>query len=139
MENFEEKIWRKTFLEYVWLGKEKGKQMMELKCFLPEPTKIFYLQNGEKTEWRLMGCLVCVFKQPFSVFKQLCTYFHTFFYSHVFSQIFSNNNFRFLNTYTKPALIFSSSTKIPMRPCLYYFILFLPWQLAVSNVALLFF
>ena len=50
------------------------------------------------------GCLVCVFKQLFSVFKQHFTYFNAFFHSHVFSQMFSNNNFQFLNTYTKRAL-----------------------------------
>ena len=47
------------------------------------------------------GCLVCVFKQPFSVFKQYFTYFYTFFHPHVFPQMFSNNNFQFLNTCTK--------------------------------------
>ena len=104
MKNFEEKIWRKTFLKCVWLGGEEGKQMMRSKCFLPEPTKIFSLQNEEKTEWRLRGCLVYVFKQPFSVFKQHFMYFNTLFYPHVFPQIFLNNNFQFLNTHTKRAL-----------------------------------
>ena len=47
------------------------------------------------------GCLVCVFKQPFSVFKQYFTYFYTFFHPHVFPQMFSNNNFQFLNICTK--------------------------------------
>ena len=51
------------------------------------------------------GCLVCVFKQLFSVFKQYFTYFHTLFHPHVFSQMFSNNNFQFLNTYTKRVFI----------------------------------
>ena len=50
------------------------------------------------------GCLVCVFKQPFLIFKQHFMYFHPFFHSHVFPQIFSNNNFQFLNIYTKQAL-----------------------------------
>ena len=36
----------------------------------------------------LWGCLVCDFKQPFSVFKQNFTYFNVLFHSHVFSQIF---------------------------------------------------
>ena len=49
----------------------------------------------------LRGCLVCVFKQPFSVFKQHFTHFNALFHPHVFSQIFSNNNFQFLNTCTK--------------------------------------
>ena len=49
----------------------------------------------------LWGCLVCVFKQLFSVFKQHFTHFNSLFHSHVFSQMFSNNNFQFLNTYTK--------------------------------------
>ena len=52
----------------------------------------------------LRGCLVCVFKQPFSVFKQHFTYFYILFHPHVFSQMFSNNNFQFLNTYTKRTL-----------------------------------
>ena len=41
----------------------------------------------------LGGCLVYVFKQQFSVFKQHFTHFHTLFHPYVFSQIFSNNNF----------------------------------------------
>ena len=49
------------------------------------------------------GCLVCNFKQPFSVFKQHFTHFNALFHPHVFSQIFSNNNFQFLNTCTKRA------------------------------------
>ena len=43
------------------------------------------------------GCLVCVFKQPFSIFKQHFTHFNILFYPHVFLQMFSNNNFQFLN------------------------------------------
>ena len=49
----------------------------------------------------LRGCLVYVFKQSFSVFKQYFKYFHILFHSHVFPQVFSNNNFQFLNTCTK--------------------------------------
>ena len=52
----------------------------------------------------LRGCLVYSIKQPFSVFKQHFTHFNVLFHPHVFSQIFSNNNFQFLNTYTKRAL-----------------------------------
>ena len=52
------------------------------------------------------GCLVCVFKQPFSVFKQHFTHFNTFFHLHVFPQIFLNNNFHFLNIHTKRTLNF---------------------------------
>ena len=33
-----------------------------------------------------MGCLVWQFKQYFSIFKQHYTYFHTFFYPHIFSK-----------------------------------------------------
>ena len=47
------------------------------------------------------GYLICIFKQLFSVFKQYFTHFHTFFYPHVFPQMFLNNNFQFLNTCTK--------------------------------------
>ena len=37
----------------------------------------------------LGGCLILLFKQQFSVFKQHYTYFHILFHLHVFSQ---NNN-----------------------------------------------
>ena len=47
---------------------------------------------------------VYVFKQQFSVFKQYFTHFNAFFHSHVFSQMFLNNNFQFLNIHTKQAL-----------------------------------
>ena len=53
---------------------------------------------------QLRGYLVCVFKQQFLVFKQYYTYFDTFFHSHVFLKMFLNNNFQFLNIYTKRAL-----------------------------------
>ena len=48
--------------------------------------------------------MVYVFKQLFLIFKQYFTYFYVLFHPHVFSQMFSNNNFQFLNTYTKRAL-----------------------------------
>ena len=48
--------------------------------------------------------MVCIFKQHFSVFKQHFTYFNALFHPHVFSQIFLNNNFQFLNIYTKRVL-----------------------------------
>ena len=60
--------------------------------------------EGTKLAQKLRGCLVYVFKQPFSVFKQHFTHFNTLFYPHVFSQIFLNNNFQFLNTHTKRTL-----------------------------------
>ena len=50
------------------------------------------------------GCLVYVFKQQLSVFKQHFTHFNALFHPHVFPQIFLNNNFQFLNTHTKRAL-----------------------------------
>ena len=50
------------------------------------------------------GCLVYVFKQQFSVFKQYFTHFNALFHPHVFPQMFLNNNFQFLNTHTKRAL-----------------------------------
>ena len=53
------------------------------------------------------GRLVCVFKRPFLVFKQHFTHFNALFHPHVFPQMFSNNNFQFLNTYTKRPLYFS--------------------------------
>ena len=52
----------------------------------------------------MWGCLVCVFKQLCSVFKQHFTHFNALFHPYVFPQMFSNNNFQFLNTYTKRAL-----------------------------------
>ena len=54
--------------------------------------------------WKLRGCLVCDFKQLFSIFKQHFTHFNTLFHPHVFPQMFLNNNFQFLNTQTKRAL-----------------------------------
>ena len=63
----------------------------------------FVFENWDLWE-SLRGCLVCIFKQQFSVFKQHFTHFNTFFHPHVFPQIFSNNIFQFLNTHTKRAL-----------------------------------
>ena len=62
------------------------------------------LIGKKKKGWSLWWWLVCVFEQQFSVFKQYYMYFHTLFHPHAFSQMFSNNNFQFLNTYTKRAL-----------------------------------
>ena len=53
--------------------------------------------------------MVCIFKQPFFIFKQYFTYFYIFFHPHVFSQIFSNNNFQYLNTCIKLAPSFRYS------------------------------
>ena len=61
----------------------------------------FFYSTIECNCRKLRECLVCVFKQPFLIFKQYFTHFNTLFYPHVFSQIFSNNNFQFLNTCTK--------------------------------------
>ena len=58
----------------------------------------------------LRGCLVYIFKQQFSVFKQHFTHFNALFHPHVFPQMFLNNNFQFLNTYTKQALNLPFST-----------------------------
>ena len=54
-------------------------------------------------------CLVCDFKQQFSVFKQHFTYFNALFHPHVFPKMFSNNNFQFLNTCTKWAAQFKET------------------------------
>ena len=59
------------------------------------------LKRRKKKGRKSRGCLVCVFKQSFSVFKQHVTHFNTLFHPHVFPQIFLNNNFLFLNTHTK--------------------------------------
>ena len=53
---------------------------------------------------RVRRCLVNVFKQQFSVFKQHFTYFHILFHPHVFSQKLLNNDFQFLNTCIKRVL-----------------------------------
>ena len=53
------------------------------------------------------GCLVCIFKQHFLVFKQYFTHFNALFHPHVFPQIFLNNNFQFLNICTKRTLYLS--------------------------------
>ena len=65
--------------------------------------------SSAKLDEMLRGCLVCVFKQPFSVFKQHFTHFNTLFHPHVLPQIFLNNNFQFLNTHTKRALSLQKS------------------------------
>ena len=56
---------------------------------------------------RLRGCLVCVFKQPFLIFKQYFMHFNTLFHSHIFLKMFLNNNFQFLNTHTKRVINFA--------------------------------
>ena len=64
---------------------------------------IFINKKGKRKKRK---CLVCVFKQSFLIFKQYFTHFHTLFHPHVYLQMFSNNNFQFLNTCTKRALCF---------------------------------
>ena len=81
-----------------WLG--CGQFTISLRTFTPKQ-KI----------GKLRGCLVCDFKQQFSVFKQHFTHFNVLFHPHVFPQIFSNNNFQFLNTHTKRALKVSVAEK----------------------------
>ena len=77
---------------YFWLGIEAPAKMV---------TKNMVPTYERKKKGNYWGCLVHVFKQQFSVFKQHYTYFYTCFYLHVFLHIFSNNNFQFLNTCTK--------------------------------------
>ena len=76
--------------------------------------QIFKELNIQKLKFyisrNLRGCLVCDFKQQFLVFKQHFMHFNALFHPHVFPQIFSNNNFQFLNTRTKRALSFSNSS-----------------------------
>ena len=68
-----------------------------------------YIFLWEKYELkRLRRYLVCIFKQQFLIFKQHYMYFDTLFHQHVFSKIFLNNNFQFLNTCTKRTLNFLS-------------------------------
>ena len=100
--------------------------------------------NGSLT-WKkihieyLRRCLVCVFKQSFLDFKKHFTHFNTFFHPHLFSQIFSNNNFPFLNAFTKrhynfcsPFSTFHEYTSSSSSSILFFFlpdlILFLPAQ-----------
>ena len=58
---------------------------------------VFEVPIGTKLQFlkirSLRGCLVCIFKQQFSVFKQHFTHFNTLFHPHVFLQMFLNNNF----------------------------------------------
>ena len=42
---------RKTFFVSVWLEEGEGKKLMGFRCFLFRPTKMFFVQNGETTEW----------------------------------------------------------------------------------------
>ena len=49
MENFGEKMGRKTFLVGVLLEGGEGKNFVGSRYFLFRPTKMFSLQNGEKT------------------------------------------------------------------------------------------
>ena len=64
----------------------------------------FFYSTIECNCRKLRECLVCVFKQPFLIFKQYFTHFNTLFHPHEFSQIFLNNNFQFLNICTKRTL-----------------------------------
>ena len=71
---------------------------MESLCLEVEGVSLgFEDVNGGGGDWFVF------FKQLFSVFKQHYMYFYIFFHSHVFPQIFSNNNFQFLNICTKRA------------------------------------
>ena len=51
MENFREKMRRKTFLVGVCLEGGKGKKLVGSRCFLSRLLKMFFLQNREKIEW----------------------------------------------------------------------------------------
>ena len=96
---------------------------------------------------KLSGCLVCVFKQSLSVFKQYFTHFNILFYPYIFSQIFLNNNFQFLNTYTKQTLyhkLWTSYTTNCIVLCvtiitLFAFIFFLIHVLLFFSVLSIFF
>ena len=70
---------------------------------------MFYIIGHKSKFVQTMGCLVNVFKQLFSVFKQYFTHFNALFHLHVFSQMFLNNNFQFLNIGIKRTLYFSFS------------------------------
>ena len=59
---------------------------------------------GKDEMWLLRLYLVCQFKHMFSIFKQHYNYFYTFFHSHVFLYIFSNNKTHVLSTCTKHPL-----------------------------------
>ena len=81
--------------------------MRSLKCESYEAIRFLAEGDGGKKKYKkdgVRGCLVCVFKQQFSVFKQYFIHFYILFYPHVFPQMFTNNNFQFLNTCTKRAL-----------------------------------
>ena len=57
---------------------------------------------------KIKGVFGTCFKQQVLVFKQHYMYFHTFFYPHVFSHMFSNKNFQFLCACTKGEIIKST-------------------------------
>ena len=40
------------------VGERGGKKLVEAKYFLIDPTKMFSLQNGDKTEWKMLMALV---------------------------------------------------------------------------------
>ena len=75
-----------------------------------------------------------VFKQQFSVFKQHFTYFNTLFHPHVFPQKFLNNNFQFLNTYTKRALKISVFTWVRITEANGYVYVQCPVTLVASRL-----
>ena len=49
-ENFREEMEMKTFFVGVWLEGGEGKKIDGAQVFSPRPTKMFSLQNGEKTK-----------------------------------------------------------------------------------------
>ena len=53
MENFGEEMRMKTFFVGVWLEGGEGKKIGGAQVFSPRLTKMFSLQNGEKTKWHM--------------------------------------------------------------------------------------
>ena len=90
-------------LYFSWISKrERNKDKDDFTCKSLSQV-CMKIMKWTSASWKLKGCLVCIFKQLFLVFKQYFTYFNILFHSHIFSQIFSNNNFQFLKTCIKQA------------------------------------
>ena len=79
--------------------------MLGLNCVdhkLKRPTVLDLLVNNFCIH-ECIGGVWFVFLNNYFQFKQYFMHFNVLFYPHIFSQIFSNNNFQFLNTCTKRA------------------------------------
>ena len=138
MENFWEKMGRKTFLKCVWLGREERKKMVGPECFLSRPSKKFSPKNGDKTVRRKWDCLMdenahvhlhIASANFFFFFPFLGSLLYQFFFSFLFSWA------RYLYQF-----FFSSFPRcVASRNFLFSFFLFLSWTLPSSSFFFFFF